>query len=153
MAHLNMVNYIVVHCADTYARMDIGAKEIDSWHKQRGWSKIGYHFVIRRDGTVEKGRETDEIGAHTLGHNYESIGICMVGGKADSGGPENNFLPVQFKALYKLIYSLLHMYPNAVIVGHRDLSPDKNNDGIIEKWEWVKTCPSFDVREWWNNYE
>src|SRR5690606_114532 len=78
------INLLVIHCAATTPLMDIGAKEIDVWHKQRGWSKIGYHFVIRRNGVIEKGRDISEVGAHVEGYNKNSIGICMVGG-IDSG--------------------------------------------------------------------
>lgn len=115
--------------------MDIGAHEIDQWHKQRGFDKIGYADVIRRNGRIEEGREVDDIGAHVLGHNAESVGICMVGGVDKKNRPENNFTEEQFKSLKRLIRFYRAKYPKALIVGHRELD-DK------------KACPSFDVQAW-----
>lgn len=131
---MRTIKMIVIHCADTPASMDIGAKEIRGWHiKERGWKDIGYHYVIRRNGVVEKGRNIEVIGAHAYGYNVNSIGICMVGGK-----PEANFTIEQWSALEKLVKGLKFTYKNAQILGHRDL-----NKG--------KTCPQFDVKSWWVN--
>ena len=84
---------IIVHCADTLATMDIGVEEIRRWHvEERGWDDIGYANVIRRDGTIELGRDldgdgdvADEIGAHAAGFNAQSIGVCLVGGRGANG--------------------------------------------------------------------
>lgn len=130
--------YIVVHCADTPAIMDIGVKEIREWHtlpppKGNGWSDVGYHFVIRRDGTLEKGREINDVGSHVKGFNSCSIGVCLVGGK---GG--NNFTQDQFKTLKRLLKDLASKYKGAEVLGHRDLNAGKE-------------CPSFDVKKWYNS--
>ncbi len=146
---MRLINLLVVHCAATKPHMDIGADWLDAEHKKRGWRKIGYHYVIRRNGVVEKGRPDEEIGAHVQSHNANSIGICMVGGLGDDGHAENNFTVDQFEALAELVHALLIRFPDAELLGHRDLSPDLDGDGIIEKHEWVKDCPSFDVRGWW----
>lgn len=132
------INLIVVHCADTYARMDIGVKEIDKWHRARGWNGIGYHYVIRRDGTVETGRNEYIAGAHVSGHNANSIGICYAGGKGDDNRPEDNRTPEQKAALTNLIAKLRAKYPEASVVGHRDL--DRN-----------KACPCFDAKKEFQN--
>ena len=124
---MRKVNKIVIHCADTPAGMDIGRDEIDSWHKERGWAGIGYHWVIRRDGTVEAGRLITQVGAHVSGHNHDSIGICMVGGK-----PDFNFTFAQLEALQMLIADMRLVVGNVPILGHRDLDPGKE-------------CPTFDV--------
>lgn len=129
--------FIVVHCSASQPLPNIDAKTIDRWHREKGWQKIGYHFVIKTDGTVESGRAIDEVGAHVAGHNSNSIGICMVGGVDHDGKSVNNFKVAQFKALRKLINSLLVDYPNAVILGHRDFPNVK------------KDCPCFDVNDWW----
>lgn len=146
-------DFIVVHCADTYADMDIGVKEIRQWHtmpppKGRGWSDIGYAAVIRRDGRVEMGRDLDhhipdfdEVGAHVTGYNTVSLGICLVGGKSRAnGGPEANFTDAQYKSLRRVLKELKVRYPKAQVVGHRDLNPGK-------------ACPSFDVKRWWGEME
>ncbi len=141
-------DYIVVHCSATPPDSDIGADEIDQWHRDRGWDGIGYHAVIRRDGEVEFGRHFDEAGAHVQGHNFRSVGVCMVGGIDDDGEAENNFTEEQFESLRDTVVFLKRAYPHARILGHRDLSPDLDGDGVIEEHEWVKDCPSFDVEDW-----
>lgn len=130
---MRKINLIVIHCADTYARMDIGVKEIREWHIQRGFSEIGYHYVIRRDGTIETGRDLQKAGAHAAGYNAFSIGICYVGGRSDDDSPEDNRTPEQKAALWDLIKELLSRFPDAKVVGHRDLP------GV------QKSCPCFSV--------
>lgn len=130
-------NKIIVHCSATKPSMDIDAKEIDRWHRRNGWLMIGYHYVIKRDGCVQIGREEDVIGAHVSGHNDDSVGICMVGGVNDAGKAEQNFTTDQYESLAALLYSLEKKYPQAQVSGHRD-------------WTSHKECPSFDVRSWWN---
>jgi N-acetylmuramoyl-L-alanine amidase len=131
------VEYLVVHCADTPPDMDIGKAEIDRWHRERGWFGIGYHKVIRRDGRIEDGRPLDQPGAHVINYNGKSIGICMVGGR--KAGTKNvaefNFTELQMASLRHLLIDLKRTFPNAKIVGHRDLQKGK-------------ACPTFDVREY-----
>lgn len=130
------VKYIVIHCAATKPSMDIGRDEIDRWHRKQGWNEIGYHRVIRRDGRIEHGRPTAVPGAHVRGYNGNSIGICMVGGVAEDGKtPENNFTYEQWATLRVLVRAMKDLFPNAEVVGHRDLDPKK-------------ACPSFDVRDY-----
>lgn len=129
--------FIVLHCSATRPQQDIGAKEIRQWHKAKGWVDIGYHFVIRRDGRVEKGRPVDAVGAHVAGFNSISLGICLVGGiGADSWKPENNFTKAQWSALKQLVTEMRVKYPTAKIVGHRDF-PDVH-----------KACPCFEAKAW-----
>ena len=130
-------DFIVVHCSATQAKADIGAADIDRWHRGQGWQTIGYHYVIRRTGLIEEGREEDKIGSHVKNHNANSIGICMVGGvAADGKTPENNFTPEQFASLKSLVARLKTKYTNAVVQGHRDFH------GV------AKACPSFSVKDW-----
>lgn len=137
---------IVVHCSATTASQMIGVKDIDRMHRQRGFIAVGYHFIITRDGQVEIGRPVGTIGAHVEGFNSVSVGICMIGGVGPDGKRgENNFTSAQFDRLLGLLDTLRRIYPNAKIVGHRDLSPDLNKDGKIASNEWMKECPSFDV--------
>lgn len=130
---------LVVHCAATPPDMDIGAAEIDRWHRQRRFLMIGYHYVIRRDGTIEPGRPPGKWGAHARGFNHNSVGICLVGGVDKRNRPEANFTPQQYETLKHLLLGLLSQYPDAVVVGHRDLP------GV------TKACPSFDVQDWWES--
>ena len=136
--------YIVVHSSATPTRMDIGADEIRRWHKDRGWRDIGYHFVITRDASIQHGRDRDDIGAHALGRNHESIGICLVGGVADDGKtPEFNFTRGQLGCLEDLLTDLTAVYYESVVAGHRDVMVDPK----------YTQCPSFDVAAWWDNGE
>lgn len=143
-------DYIVVHCSATPPSSDIGADEIDDWHRAKGWSSIAYHAVIRRDGEIEFGRHFDEVGAHVQGQNYRSVGVCLVGGVDEGGNAEDNFTTEQLKSLTAIVATLERAYPGAEVLGHRDLSPDQNGDGVIDQNEWVKDCPCFDVRLWRN---
>ena len=130
------IREIIIHCAATPPNMDIGATEIDRWHRQRGFKGIGYHFVIRRSGVLEQGRPLERIGAHAKGHNRYSIGICWVGGLDKNGKPADNRTDAQRTTLETLVKALHSIYPYARILGHRDL-PGVN-----------KACPCFDVDRW-----
>lgn len=145
----SITDLIVIHTSATRANMDIGAKEIRSWHKARGWKDIGYHYVIRRDGTYERGRARNAVGAHVAGYNSRSVGICLVGGLSNTTGkPENNYTDAQWTTLRTLVATMVEAYPDAVVCGHRDLSPDTNQNSLIEEDEWLKACPCFSARNW-----
>lgn len=129
---------IVVHCADTPPTMDVTARMINQWHvKDNGWAAIGYHFVIKRDGTVEGGRPDNTQGAHASQVNSHSIGICLAGGKGKPGVFDDHFTLPQAVSLAALIETLQSFYPDTSVVGHRDV----DNAG--------KTCPNFDAKAWW----
>lgn len=142
------IDLIVVHCSATPDGLDIGAKEINVMHLARGFAKIGYHFVIRINGALEQGRQMEEVGAHVEGHNAHSLGICLVGGLDHERKPADTFKLPQFEKLVRLLSALKEQFPGARVCGHRDLSPDLNHDGKIERNEWMKECPCFDVAEW-----
>ena len=132
------IEKIIVHCSATKASQDVGVSEIRDWHVNgNGWSDIGYHFVIKRDGTLENGRDIEEVGAHCKKHNSKSIGICLVGGMASNGGSEFNFLPEQLGPLRQLIIRLKLEYPEATLHGHNEFSK--------------KDCPCFNVKEWYRS--
>ncbi|NIT76633.1 MAG: lysozyme, partial [Thermoplasmata archaeon] len=115
--------WLVVHASATPPQWDIGVAEIRDMHVKRGWRDIGYHYVIRRNGKVEKGRPEAEIGAHVRGWNSKSIGICLVGGIDAEGTPIANYTRKQYEALEGLLRSLMQKYQrtNPVqVCGHRD---------------------------------
>ncbi|WP_391510057.1 N-acetylmuramoyl-L-alanine amidase, partial [Micrococcus luteus] len=93
--------------------MDIGVREIAQWHKEQGWLAIGYHFVIRRDGTVEAGRDQEAVGSHVKGYNSTSVGVCLVGGIDAKGNHEANFTPAQMQSLRSLLVELKVQYAGA----------------------------------------
>ncbi|CAB4139279.1 lysozyme [uncultured Caudovirales phage] len=152
---MRTIDTIVIHCAATSPSMDIGAAEIDRWHRARGWFGCGYHFVIRRNGVLESAstsrcRPLFQAGAHVgdcgPGWNARSIGICLAGGvseadppgfSANTSKPEDNFTEAQRSTLIRLLRTLRDQFPFSRILGHRDL--------IKETKAPPKACPSFDV--------
>lgn len=131
-------DFIAIHCSATSDKQNIGAADIDKWHRKQGWQAIGYHYVIRRDGTVEEGRDEKVVGAHVQGFNEVSVGVCMVGGvdANDVNKAKDNFTEAQFASLKQLLVDLKSRYPKAKIQGHRDFPNVK------------KACPSFEVKDW-----
>lgn len=129
-------DYIVLHCSATPSTADIGTTEIRQWHRTKGWSDIGYHFVIRRDGEVEAGRSLEEIGSHVRNHNARSLGVCLVGGVDARRRPKNNFTVAQWGALKDLLADLQLRFSSSRVIGHRDFP------GVS------KACPSFDAIDW-----
>ena len=101
---------IILHCSATKENADFSSADIKKWHLQRGFKNIGYHYVIRLDGTVEAGRKEDEIGAHCLGHNKDSLGICYIGGLDSNGTPKDTRTNEQKKSLVKLVLKLMKKY-------------------------------------------
>lgn len=142
---------IVIHCTATRAWQDYSADDIRRMHKAQGWSDIGYHYVVRLDGTIEEGRDIDITGAHVSGHNANSIGVVYVGGLDNQGKPKDTRTENQKNALLNLLVDLRKFYPNAKISGHRDFSPDKNHDGVISPDEYIKECPCFDAKSEYHN--
>jgi N-acetylmuramoyl-L-alanine amidase len=141
------ITEIIIHCSATPDGKDYTVDDIRRWHKQRGYSDVGYHYIIYRNGQLAQGRDVNTIGAHASGHNAHSIGICYIGGmNAENTRPEDTRTLRQKGRLLSLLVDLRKLYPNAQILGHRDLSEDKNGNGIIESSEWVKACPSFDAK-------
>lgn len=130
---LKSVDYLVVHCSDTQQE-DIGVGTIRRDHRRRGWLDVGYHKIIRRDGTIDDGRPMNAPGAHARGFNHISLGICLVGGMTDG---EPNYTEAQYATLHQLVADLKTMYPSAIVTGYCDM-PKVN-----------KRTPYFDVQAWW----
>lgn len=137
---MRKINEIIIHCSATTEGSSFTAADINEWHRQQGFGAayngrtyhIGYHYVIRLDGTVEEGRPENLAGAHCRGHNAHSIGICYIGGLAPDGQtPRDTRTPAQRKSLLHLLQELRKRYPKAKIHGHRDYA--------------AKACPSFDA--------
>ena len=129
---MRTITLIIVHCSANKAGSALRLADIDRYHRSLGWKGCGYHYVIPTDGTIEKGRDEAEVGAHCKNHNRHSIGVCYIGGLSADGKPEDTRTDAQRVALRKLLEALHREYPHALIVGHRDLNPRK-------------ACPCFDV--------
>lgn len=135
---MTKITHLVIHYSATYADQNLTVKDIDRMHRDRGWQMVGYHYVIRRDGVVERGRPETMVGAHVANQNTGKIGICCIGGLDRATGPNkgvDNRTPEQIESLIKLLRDLLKRYPGAKVVGHRDLAATQ--------------CPGFDVPAWW----
>ena len=129
---MRKVTLIVLHCDGIRPNQHNSVKKIDAYHKSKGWKGIGYHFWVNRQGQVFTGRRLDEVGAHVVGHNKHSIGICYEGGLDSAGNPADTRTPQQVRALRELVERMHAYFPNALIVGHHDLNP-------------MKPCPCFDA--------
>lgn len=130
---MRKIDKIILHCSATREGQHFTTNDINQWHLARGFAKIGYHYVVYLDGSVHRGRNEDLIGAHSLGHNATSIGICYIGGLDKNGEPKDTRTPDQKKALDSLIDDLKMKYPKAKIYGHNEFA--------------AKACPCFDVKK------
>ena len=139
------INLIVVHCSATRADRDFTENDLEVCHRHRGFNGAGYHFYIRKNGDIKNTRPLEKPGAHALGYNAHSIGICYEGGLDVRYRPADTRTEWQKHSLRVLIRTLLMDYPGCRVCGHRDLSPDRNGDGRISPEEWVKECPCFEV--------
>lgn len=126
------IDEIIVHCSATPEGKDYTVEDIRRSHLARGFSDIGYHYVIYRDGSIHQGREESKIGAHCTGHNSHSIGICYIGGcTVDGKTPKDTRTIAQKTSLLSLLRELKNKYPKASIHSHKDFAN--------------KACPSFDA--------
>ena len=141
---MRLINKIIIHCSATIEGINYYAQDIAAWHLEKGMSKIGYHFVINLDGKIEKGRPIEEMGAHCLGQNKNSIGICYIGGLDKNRRPKDTRTAAQVRSMDNLIKELLEelrfIQPSLTITvhGHREFAN--------------KACPCFDARQEYINY-
>ena len=133
---MRKIKQIIVHCSATKEGQDFKAKDIKRWHLERGFSDIGYHYVVDLDGTIEEGRSLELIGAHTNGQNRDSIGICYVGGLDASGEPKDTRTTQQKAALWLLIKKLRERFGNIPVYPHYKYAD--------------KACPCFPADEEYN---
>ena len=130
---MRTITLLVIHCSAVRPDQTSSAAQIDTWHRRQGWHLgIGYHYVVRRDGQIEPGRPEWMVGAHCKNHNAHSLGICYEGGLDARGQPADTRTLAQKLAMLQLLEILHRKYPKALIVGHRDLSHDRD-------------CPCFDA--------
>ncbi|QDP66719.1 MAG: putative endolysin [Prokaryotic dsDNA virus sp.] len=129
------LNRIILHCSATVRGAHYDVETLRQWHKARNFKDIGYHYVIYLDGTVHKGRPIEEQGAHTRGHNKDSVGVCYIGGIDDvSRKAKDTMTPAQDIAFIRLVRALRMVFGNLTISGHNQYTKNK-------------ACPCFDVRE------
>ena len=150
---MRTITLIILHCSATRADRSYSFAQCRRDHLRRGCKDIGYHYYVTRDGHVHAGRPLYDIGAHCHGHNRHSIGICYEGGLDVHGRPADTRTDAQRAALLRLLRRLRKDYPRAIILGHRDLSPDRNGDGRVTSDEWLKQCPCFDAAREYRDLE
>jgi hypothetical protein len=131
---MRTITLIIIHCSAVKPLQQSGVREIDRWHRAKGWKSCGYHYVIRRDGTIETGRPLEMIGAHCKDRNRHSIGICYEGGLDAEGRPADTRTEAQKKALRELLQQLHAQFPRAIIAGHNVFNP-------------MKACPCFNAMD------
>lgn len=162
-----VINLVVLHCAATKPTLSksLTVEQVRDWHTKpkaeggRGWSDIGYHYFIDYQGGISVGRPLKRQGAHVRGFNKNSIAICYAGGLDAEGAACDTRTDAQKAAIEALLKYLLKleghpaikMADRVQVLGHRDLSPDQNKNGIIERHEWLKECPSFDALNEYKN--
>ena len=156
---MNKIDSIIINCSATKAGQDLRAKDIDRMHRQRGFTQIGYNFVVDLDGTVENGRPLSIDGAHCntkgfsgVSYNKHIIGICYIGGLDVNGRPTDTRTEAQKNTLRDLVAKLCKEYDIIEVLGHRDTSPDLDGSGEVEPAEYIKACPCFDVRSEFSNF-
>lgn len=129
---MRVIKEIIVHCTATPEGRAVTVADVDRWHRARGFKSIGYHYLVYLDGSVHRGRDESQAGAHCKGHNVASIGVCYVGGLSrDNGRPMDTRTPAQRLALRRLVDELMARYPGATVHGHCEFA--------------AKACPCFDV--------
>lgn len=141
------IKRIVVHCTAGWQKQTI--EELLMEFKERGWKNPGYHYVVKTDGTIVSLLPETFVSNGAAGYNQTSIHISYFGGIAKSNGkivPVDNRTAHQKNALRVALKILKTKYPKAIILGHRDLSPDLNKDGKITPNEYIKACPCFDAK-------
>jgi len=125
---------IIIHCSATKEGKDFDVKNIRDWHVNgNGWSDIGYHYVIKLNGTIQEGRPENKIGAHAKGNNRYSIGICYIGGLDINGKSKDTRTEKQKESLIKLIKEIKETHKEATVYGHNDFSS--------------KDCPCFNAKK------
>ena len=130
---MRLITKIIVHCTATKEGQSVSVADVTKWHKARGFNTIGYHYLIGLNGEVWEGRKEQIVGAHTEGHNSNSIGVCYVGGLDANSKPKDTRTAAQKESLLKLIKKLKERYPKATVHGHKEFA--------------AKACPCFDVKE------
>ena len=129
---MRKIENIIVHCTATPEGRDVSVADVTRWHRARGFRTIGYHYLIGLDGKVYPGRPLEQVGAHCVGQNAKSVGVCYVGGCDKQMHPKDTRTAAQRESLRQLVSELKARFPGATLHGHREFA--------------AKACPSFDVR-------
>ena len=133
---MRTINKVIIHCAGTKTNQNFDVSNIDQWHRDRGWSEIGYHYYIKLDGTIQQGRDLKRVGAHCAGYNSSSVGVCLEGGKNPDGSKWDMCTRRQEYSVEKLLKKLGKQFPEITLHGHYEFSK-------------TKSCPNFDINKFY----
>jgi len=136
------IKYIVVHCTATSPNTK-AQTILNNWRKI-GWKSNGYHWLVDKNGLAVRLQDDKLPSNGVYGHNHHSVNVCYIGGVIN-GKAVDTRTDEQKGMLETILLEYRKKYPKAKILGHRDLSPDKNRNGFIEPFEWIKICPCFDA--------
>lgn len=146
---MRKVKYIAVHC--TAGRQTQTVADLRAEFRRKGWVYPGYHYVVSPDGKITQLLDEDKVSNGVKGFNSVSVNVAYIGGIDADGRATDNRTDEQKKSLRQLLGMLKRKYPDAVIQGHRDFSPDTNGNGVVDPWERIKECPCFDAKEEYGN--
>lgn len=141
---MRKIEYIAVHCTAGSQVQTIS--DLQAEFKRKGWKNSGYHYVVAPDGKITQLLDEEKISNGVKGFNSVTVNVAYIGGIAD-GKAADNRTDAQKKSLRQLLANLKKKYPEAVVQGHRDFSPDTNGNGKVDSWERIKECPCFDAKE------
>lgn len=146
---MRKIERIFVHC--TAGSRKATVSDIMAEFRRKGWKNPGYHYVVTADGTINKLLDEDNVSNGVQGYNSTSVNVAYTGGVDAKLKSVDNRTEAQKESLLRLLRELRQRYPSAVIMGHRDISPDKNGNGIVDPWERIKDCPCFDAKDEYKN--
>lgn len=146
---MRKIKYIAVHC--TAGSQKSTVRDLELEFKRKGWKAPGYHYVITEDGKIHQLLDTEKVSNGVKGYNSVTVNVAYTGGIDANGKSEDNRTEAQKDSLIKLLKLLKQKYPEAVIQGHRDFSPDKNGNGVVDSWERIKDCPCFNAKTEYKN--
>ena len=149
---MRTIDRIVIHCSATRVSSNFTEDQVKGAHLPRGFRTWGYHYYIRKDGRVIPMRPIEQMGAHATGYNASSIGVCYEGGLDITGKPADTRTSAQKQSMLALLQKLMSEYKIIHLDGHRDLSPDLNDNGIVEPSEYIKMCPCFSVHDEYSSF-
>lgn len=142
---MRKIEYIAVHCTAGSQNQTVG--DLLSEFRRKGWKNPGYHYIISPDGKITQLLDDSKVSNGVKGFNGITMNVAYIGGIDANGKATDNRTDAQKKALRQLLGMLKKKYPEAVIQGHRDFSPDVNGNGVVDTWERIKECPCFDAKE------
>lgn len=142
--NMRKIERIFVHC--TASHQTASVNDIKNEFKRKGWKNPGYHYIVDPGGAIHQLLDDEKVSNGVRGYNQTAINVAYIGGIDADGKATDNRTGPQKKALAKLLRLLRSRYPDAVILGHRDISPDTNGNGIVDPWERIKECPCFDAK-------